>query len=565
MIKKEIKKIFKLANIFLRDSYQNIDIINTDNKKINKKSIYLWMIGILFMGILFISNSAIKYLVQRGQAESFINIYFLILSILVMFQTILVCTNIFYFSKDLEYILPLPIKPTELLISKFITLIYKIYITEVLFGGIPIIIYGIYTNASILFYIYTIIIFIIFPIFLALIISIIMMFIMKISRFIKNKDLFQVIITLILISMLFFVEYKLLGNIFTNTNENANANQDQIIEKVTEFSNKIKESNKYFLVINPSIEALNKSNVLSLIDIIKIIFIDSISFLLFIFIGKITYLKDILKNTNYLFNKKNKKIKLKSKCKKKNKSMAYISKEFKNLFRNPMFFIQCVYPVLIFTITIAIMTVILLPTIKEIIASEEFKAQVGDISFDITGVYLIIGVMQFLFMMSTASITGFSRDGKNAIFVKYIPISFYKQFIYKGLPQIFINTFSVVIITLISYFAISSIEIKYLIGIFILGFLLNIINSYTMLIVDLLKPKLEWDTEYDVLKQNNNKIFQYVFTAIIIFLLVYFSKIFKNVDINLSIILTGIIFIIFILIINIIVKIKQKKLFKKII
>ena len=565
MIKKEIKKIFKLANIFLRDSYQNIDIINTDNKKINKKSIYLWMIGILFMGILFISNSAIKYLVQRGQAESFINIYFLILSILVMFQTILVCTNIFYFSKDLEYILPLPIKPTELLISKFITLIYKIYITEVLFGGIPIIIYGIYTNASILFYIYTIIIFIIFPIFLALIISIIMMFIMKISRFIKNKDLFQVIITLILISMLFFVEYKLLGNIFTNTNENANANQDQIIEKVTEFSNKIKESNKYFLVINPSIEALNKSNVLSLIDIIKIIFIDSISFLLFIFIGKITYLKDILKNTNYLFNKKNKKIKLKSKCKKKNKSMAYISKEFKNLFRNPMFFIQCVYPVLIFTITIAIMTVILLPTIKEIIVSEEFKAQVGDISFDITGVYLIIGVMQFLFMMSTASITGFSRDGKNAIFVKYIPISFYKQFIYKGLPQIFINTFSVVIITLISYFAISSIEIKYLIGIFILGFLLNIINSYTMLIVDLLKPKLEWDTEYDVLKQNNNKIFQYVFTAIIIFLLVYFSKIFKNVDINLSIILTGIIFIIFILIINIIVKIKQKKLFKKII
>ena len=563
MIKKEIKKIFKLADIFLRDSYQNIDIINTDNKKINKKSIYLWMIGILFMGILFISNSAIKYLVQRGQAESFINIYFLILSILVMFQTILVCTNIFYFSKDLEYILPLPIKPTELLMSKFITLIYKIYITEVLFGVIPIIIYGIYTNASILFYIYTIIIFIIFPIFLALIISIIMMFIMKISRFIKNKDLFQVIITLMLISMLFFVEYKLLGNIFTNNNENAN--QDQIIEKVAEFSNKIKESNKYFLVINPSIEALNKSNFVSLIDIIKIIFIDTISFLLFIFIGKITYLKDILKNTNYLFNKKNKKIKLKSKCKKKNKSMAYISKEFKNLFRNPMFFIQCVYPVLIFTITIAIMTVILLPTIKEIIASEEFKSQVGDISFDITGVYLIVGVMQFLFMMSTASLTGFSRDGKNAIFVKYIPISFYKQFIYKGLPQIFINTFSVIIITLISYFTISSIEIKYLIGIFILGFLLNIINSYTMLIVDLLKPKLEWDTEYDVLKQNNNKIFQYVFTAIIIFLLVYFSKIFKNVDMDLSIILTGVIFIILVFIINIIVKINQKKLFNKII
>ena len=123
MIKKELRKIFKLSNIFLLDSYQNLDIINTEKHKINRKSIFLWMLVILMIGILFISNKVIKYLVQRGQAESFINIYFLVLSILVMFQTILVCTNIFYFSKDLEYILPLPIKPTELLISKYITLI----------------------------------------------------------------------------------------------------------------------------------------------------------------------------------------------------------------------------------------------------------------------------------------------------------------------------------------------------------------------------------------------------------------------------------------------------------
>ena len=563
MIKKELKKIFKLANIFLKDSYQNLDIINSDNR-INKKSIFLWMMVFLFIGILYISNSGIKFLVQKGQAESFINIYFLVLSIIVMFQAILVCTNIFYFSKDLEYILPLPIKPKELLISKFIALIYKIYISEIIFGGIPIIVYGIYTNASILFYIYTILIFIIFPIFFALLISIIMMFVMKISRFIRNKDVFQIIITLALISILFFVEYKLIGNIFINNN-GENFTQDQFVQKVSELSKRVKESNKYFLVINPSIDALNKSNFLSIFDIIKIIFIDIIAFILFVFIGKMTYLKDILKNTNYLSNKKNKKTNLIKKCKKKSISKAYISKEFKNLFRNPMFFIQCVYPVLIFTITIAIMVIILLPTVKEIIASEEFKNQVGDISFDITGVYLIIGVMQFLFMMSTASLTGFSREGKNAIFVKYIPISYYKQFIYKGLPQIFINSFSVLIITLIAHFAISSIEIKHIISIFILGFLLNIINSYTMLIIDLLNPKLEWDTEYDVLKQNNNKIFQYGFTAIIILLLVYFSNIFESINVDKAVLFTGIIFIIIILGLNIIVKIKQNKLFKKII
>ena len=564
MIKNQTKKIFKLSSIFLRESYQDIDIINKKNHKLNKKSIFVWMILVVVLGIVFISNIVIKNLVQRGQAESFINIYFMILSIVIMFQTILVCTNLFYFSKDLEYILPLPIKPVELLISKFITLMYKIYISEIIFGGIPIIIYGIYTNSPILFYIYTLIIFIIFPIFLTLLISVVMMFIMKISKFIKNKDIFQVVITLILVFALFLVEYKLIGDIFTQNNFES-VSQEQFTEKIIKFSDKVKAANKNFLVINPSIEVLSKSNLSSFVDIFKIIIIDIISFIIFIFIGKVTYLKDILKNTNYIIGKKSKKTNLQKKCKKKNKTIAYISKEFKNLFRNPMFFIQCVYPVLIFTITIVIMTIILLPTIREIITNEEFQNKVGDMSFDITGIYLILGVMQFLFMMSTASLTGFSRDGKNAAFVKYIPISYYKQFIYKGLPQIFINSFSVLIITLLVNFVIPSMQIKDLFNIFILGSLLNIINSYTMLLIDLLNPKLEWDTEYDVLKQNNNKIFQYVLTAIIIFLFIYFSDIFEKVNIDTGAFFTGVIFIIFIIIINIIVKIKQKKLFRKII
>ena len=40
MIKNKIKRIFSLSNIFLKDSYQDINIINYKNKKLNKKSIY---------------------------------------------------------------------------------------------------------------------------------------------------------------------------------------------------------------------------------------------------------------------------------------------------------------------------------------------------------------------------------------------------------------------------------------------------------------------------------------------------------------------------------------------
>ena len=91
----------------------------------------------------------------------------MVLAIFIMFQTILVCTNIFYFSKDIELILPFPIKPVNLLIAKFNTLICTLYVSEAIFGIIPICIYGILTHSTLLFYIYAVLIFIFFPVFLA--------------------------------------------------------------------------------------------------------------------------------------------------------------------------------------------------------------------------------------------------------------------------------------------------------------------------------------------------------------------------------------------------------------
>ena len=55
--------------------------------------------------------------------------------------------------------------------------------------------------------------------------------------------------------------------------------------------------------------------------------------------------------------------------------------------------------------------------------------------------------------------------------------------------------------------------------VFISSMILNALNSYSMIIVDLLNPKLEWDSEYEILKQNNNRYFQYAFTVIVILIL----------------------------------------------
>ncbi len=565
MIKDNIKIIKDLTKIFLKSAYQDINIINKETKKINKRSVFVWLILIVSLALFYISNEIIKALVSSGYPEVFLSIYFLVLAIFIMFQTILVCTNIFYFSKDIELILPFPIKPVNLLIAKFNTLICTLYVSEAIFGIIPICIYGILTHSTLLFYIYAVLIFIFFPVFLALVLSIIMMFVMKISKFIKNKEIFQTIITLLLVTSIFIVEYNVINNIFIQNKEiEIVENNFQIADKLIEFNNKIETSNKLFLVINPAVKVLKNSNLQNIFEIIKIILIDFITFIIFIFIGKKTYLKDILKNTSYLIKTSNKRINLYKKCKKNIIFKAYIKKEFKNLFRNSMVFMQCVYPMIISLITVIIISIILLPKLNEVLNNPDIKQLIGNLEFDLSIVYIILSGIQVLFMISPASLTSISRDGKNASFMKYIPISYFRQILYKGLPQIFINSISVIIIVGILYYAFHSIGIVNVLLVFISSMILNVLNSYSMIIVDLLNPKLQWDSEYEILKQNNNRYFQYAFTVIVILILVYLNKVLEGINLNLAIIITSIVFLFILIIELILIKIRENKLMKKI-
>lgn len=565
MIKDNIKIIKDLTKIFLKSAYQDINIINKETKKINKRSVFVWLILIVSLALFYISNEIIKALVSSGYPEVFLSIYFLVLAIFIMFQTILVCTNIFYFSKDIELILPFPIKPVNLLIAKFNTLICTLYVSEAIFGIIPICIYGILTHSTLLFYIYAVLIFIFFPVFLALVLSIIMMFVMKISKFIKNKEIFQTIITLLLVTSIFIVEYNVINNIFIQNKEiEIVENNFQIADKLIEFNNRIETSNKLFLVINPAVKVLKNSNLQNIFEIIKIILIDFITFIIFIFIGKKTYLKDILKNTSYLIKTSNKGIHLYKKCKKNIIFKAYIKKEFKNLFRNSMVFMQCVYPMIISLITVIIISIILLPKLNEVLNNPDIKQLIGNLEFDLSIVYIILSGIQVLFMISPASLTSISRDGKNASFMKYIPISYFRQILYKGLPQIFINSISVIIIIGILYYAFPSIGIVNVLLVFISSMILNALNSYSMIIVDLLNPKLQWDSEYEILKQNNNRYFQYAFTVIVILILVYLNKVLEGINLNLAIIITSIVFLFILIIELILIKIRENKLMKKI-
>jgi len=528
MIRK-IKEILKLTKVFFISSFENPYLIDKKTNKINKKSIFVWLIAIVSIAISILSYKVIEILVNINMPTIFLNVFFLILNIILIFQIVIASSNVYFFSKDLELLLPLPIKTEELLIGKFNTILINLYFTEIIFAILPLFTYGILTHSGLLYYFYLVIILLIFPILANLIVSIIMMFVMRLSKFVKNKDIFQIIITLIFILIMFLFEFKITTNAINKIDSNTNIQNEQIVQGINNFNNKMENVNKYFLIINPTTKILINYNKLnSIYYLFKIIFINLIFLILFIFIGKKYYLKNILNNiNNFLDNKINNK-NLKKIVKKKNKNIAYIEKEMKILFKNPIFFIQCIFPTLILVVSIVIIMFVGIPVIQGILTSD-LVGQKIDFYIDLSIICLIIGIIQIVFTISNISISSISREGNNAIYMKFIPLDFYKQFIYKSIPQILINTILILIILILVKLIFPSFDLIYLIFIFIIANLLNILNSNLMVLVDLYKPNLNWKADYEAIKNNNNKLFQYAFTILIILLLVYLCNIFSKI------------------------------------
>lgn len=563
-----IKKIKELSKIFIKDYFQNLEIFNKNTGKINKKSIFSWLLIIAIIAITFLSFKVINWLDARGIAELFLKIYFPIMATIFMFQSILICSNVFYFSKDLEYILPLPIKPIELLIAKFNNVISIIYGMELIFLFMPLLIYGIIAARTITYFFTMIIVLIIFPIFLVTIISLIMLFVMQLSKFIKNKDIFQIIIVIIVTLIMTFAEGYLLKSIFNDNIVEIQAQNSEIAKaqlNIEILNNKLDNLNNYFLIINPCINMLTNFKFTNIMwQLIKLIFICAITFFIFIIFGKVLYLKNLLKNIAYINKKKNNKKIIKNKYKKNKIKKAYIKNEFKKIIKNPTFFNQCIFQYIFIILILLFILNLFLPSMINAMYEENLINEMGQDNFALQAFCIIISIIQIIFTLGNLSITAISREGKNAIFLKYIPVPLYKQFIWKSIPQILINTVAIIGMIIVIYLNVPQIPIwYYLIGILI-TMILNIINSFIMLVMDLRNPNLDWITETSAIKDNKNKLFQYVTTILIILLITYLAKIFDNININISLSIITILFFIILFIINILIKNNINKLFKKI-
>ena len=132
-------------------------------------------------------------------------------------------------------------------------------------------------------------------------------------------------------------------------------------------------------------------------------------------------------------------------------------------------------------------------------------------------------------MMNFTSIIAISRESKNAILTKYIPISLQKQFKLKVSLGVLLNLLAGILVTIFYYMSVHNVFATILIAIELV--ILNIIGEKFKLLTDLRKPQIDWNSEYTMMKQNTNVMYILFYTLLVVGILLGISVIINQTEI----------------------------------
>lgn len=424
--------------------------------------------------------------------------------------------NVFYFSDDIEVLLPLPLKSSEIVVGKFIAVLINMYIYTAMLV-LPLITYGVVSKASLIYYLYLIIVLIITPVFPMVLASIICMILMRFTSLSKHKDGFRMFtgcISLILIVLFNYV----------NSGSHKGMTQEQTLLKFSEGHNSMMETMTDIFITNKfsANGLLYNGEIKGLLYILLALILSIVIFIIYSYIGGKLYLKGIIgisesysKRENIIQNGKvNKLIKINSPLK------ALVIRDIKIMLRTPTYFINCIAMIFYMPaiLGVAILSRSNLTNIRNLI-----NTGTSIYGFVIVGAFILASMCV---MTGGASATAISREGRDFIVSKYIPISYKTQLYSKILSSLCINEIGAVIA------AIGLILIGAGPVLFILGILASIgaivVISLLGLFMDFRSPKLEWESEKAMFKKNYMPLLIMLIVFILSAILVVLNILIKN-------------------------------------
>ena len=434
------------------------------------------------------------YMRLLDQAGYLMNVGFLMTAVIIFLFSIFAIPSVYYFSKDIDHLLVLPIKPEVILTSKLAVCI----VYEYLFAAavlVPMYIsFVLQIGLSVLSFLCFLVIFLTLPIYPLVLSSVLTMVIMRFVPFFNNRDRFNLIGGIIVVAAALGLSFWMQ----TMETEDMSA----VLMALMDGNNSLMQFGTMLFPFVPS-AALSCFHG-DLLQLLLYLGITAISLVVFLICGKLLYFKGAIGGSETSHSRHTFDQKQLSESRHHSVFRTYLIKEFKILFRTPVFFTNCVLTALLMPIilTVAVYTSLQGMDLRAFITPQLLES--------IPNLWCYVLVISFLvgsFMggINMISSTAISREGTNAYFMKFIPVPVETQAFAKAACGIIISAVSGWLL-LIPLHLVLSYPI-YLDLIFVVGSLVSVIMTNLFgILIDLLRPKLVWEQEAAAVKQNLNGV-----------------------------------------------------------
>ena len=447
---------------------------------------------------------------QIGQQSYFLMMGIMISQFMVFFLGLLYTMSKYYFSSDIVQLLPLPIRPSILLGSRFATLVVSEYIVSLPIALPFVVIFGTREIAGPLYWILSAIVLFLLPLIPLSAATIIIMVFMKYTNLKGRKDLVRTIGGLLFVILIVFLQMK-----FNQLASQGLMDSESFLFDLARDSQLMvkKLGRAYPPAMWAAISMVGSIKGSGILSVFGYIAASAFGTVTAVILSEGLYMDGLIGSNeapSKIKSMDSGKLEKISKIRKPWLALAH--KELIMLFKTPIYLMNSVGGVVI----VPILLVMSLLTsgsdtevLRGILQSNEFFVDLGG-----SGMLMLLG------MLNSIGVTTFSREGKNLWIQRTLPIKARDQIIgrvmasmaIQGLGAIFLLA-SLYLILPLSLFSIAYILVSGAIG--------SILMSLLGMTIDIMRPMRDWTNPQQAMKQNLNVLIGMGTAVVILGPLVY--------------------------------------------
>ncbi len=489
-----MRKIFALTLVLFKTAGASLEIKMGKNNKI-ATPVFWALMAVCMLPMMFLLYEAFAGLFAifniMGELAYAAGIVLNIGGVVVLIFSLLSIPALFYFSKDIESLLPIPLTATQIITAKFIVALFfelmaSVFIivpmTAALIPYVPL--PGLLFNAVITFFT--------MPVMPLVYATLIIMLLVRATRFGRSRDFFNMLVGVLGIGA--GLAIGLFSSRFTNISE------EQMMAFIQDNGEALGVLQSIFP--NNTFSGMAMAGTGTAYQLINFAIL-AVCIAVFLLLAGILYFKGVIGiSESSASTKKTTREDVRREVKSQKSFYAYFKKEIKQLFRSPVTFTNCV-------LMVYLMPVIMVGSIFFSLGGQGIDVFAAlNLNYSDSGmvnwVFIISVAMGFFFgAMNTSTATSISREGHNFFVMKYLPMSYRAQLQAKVAAGVAI-TIPAMLLTFIAAEIVLRAPVFIFLGALLLSLPGGIFLCYIGLLADMLHPKLDWENEAYAVRQNMN-------------------------------------------------------------